>query len=115
MEAYTGRTPTRKVDALVEVLGGLSGITRSEVIRICLGLDEQVKFFCSGHLIMPASPTSPSTPPIPTDANWSGTCRSAPWASWFLLVTAARNPKGYNALGDRKLLGIALSDSEAEA
>ena len=45
MEAYTGGISTRKVDALVEALGGDSGISKSEVSRICQGLDEQVKAF----------------------------------------------------------------------
>ncbi len=45
MEAYTGGISTRKVDALVEVLGGDSGISKSEVSRICQGFDEQVKAF----------------------------------------------------------------------
>ena len=33
MEAYTGGISTRKVDALVEALGGSSGISKSEVSR----------------------------------------------------------------------------------
>ena len=37
MEAYTGGISTRKVDALVEALGGASGISKSEVGRICQG------------------------------------------------------------------------------
>ena len=41
MEAYTGGISTRKVDAL----GGDSGISKSEVSRICQGFDEQVKAF----------------------------------------------------------------------
>jgi transposase-like protein len=38
-EAYTGGISTRKVDALVEALGGASGISKSEVSRICQGVD----------------------------------------------------------------------------
>jgi putative transposase len=45
MEAYTGGISTHKVDALVESLGCDSGISKSEVSRICQGLDEQVKAF----------------------------------------------------------------------
>ena len=45
MEVYTGGISTRKVDALVEALGGDSDISESEVSRICQGLDEQVKAF----------------------------------------------------------------------
>jgi hypothetical protein len=50
MEAYTGGISTRKVDSLVEALGGASGISKSEVSRICAGLDEQVKAFLSRPL-----------------------------------------------------------------
>jgi putative transposase len=39
MKADTGGISTRKVDALVEALGGASGICKSEVSRICQGLD----------------------------------------------------------------------------
>jgi putative transposase len=45
MGAYTGGISTRKVDALVEALGGDSGISKSEVSRTCQGLNEQVKAF----------------------------------------------------------------------
>ena len=45
MEAYTGGISTRKVDALVEALDGASGVSKSEVSRICQGLDEKVKAF----------------------------------------------------------------------
>ena len=48
MEAYTGGISTRKVDALVEALGEYNGISKSEVSRICQGLDEQVKAFWAG-------------------------------------------------------------------
>jgi len=41
----TGGISTRKGDALVEALGGASGISKSEISRICQGLDEQVKAF----------------------------------------------------------------------
>ena len=56
MEAYTGGISTRKVDALVEALGGASGISKSEVSRICLGLDEQVKAFLGRPLDHPRFP-----------------------------------------------------------
>ena len=45
VEAYTGGISTRKVEALLESLGGASGISKSEVGRICQGLDEQMKAF----------------------------------------------------------------------
>ena len=50
MEAYVLGVSTRSVDELVEALGIESGISRSEVSRICAGLDEQVAAFFSRRL-----------------------------------------------------------------
>ena len=47
-EAYVCGVSTRKVDPLVESLG--LRISRSEVSRICGGLDEQVEAFRSRPL-----------------------------------------------------------------
>ena len=43
MEAYLHGTSTRKVDDLVKALGADSGISKSEVSRICADLDTEVK------------------------------------------------------------------------
>ena len=45
MEAYVHGVSTRKVDDLVKALGADSGISKSEVSRICRGLDEEVAEF----------------------------------------------------------------------
>jgi putative transposase len=45
MEAYVNGVSTRSVDDLVAALGVESGISKSEVSRICTGLDEQVAAF----------------------------------------------------------------------
>jgi putative transposase len=45
MEAYVSGVSTRKVDELVLALGCESGISKSEVSRICQGLDVQVQAF----------------------------------------------------------------------
>jgi putative transposase len=45
MEAYLHGTSTRKVDDLVKALGADSGISKSEVSRICAGLDTEVAAF----------------------------------------------------------------------
>jgi putative transposase len=45
MEAYVSGVSTRKVDELVAALGCESGISKSEVSRICQGLDTQVQAF----------------------------------------------------------------------
>jgi hypothetical protein len=50
MEAYVHGTSTRKVDDLVKALGVDSGISKSEVSRICAELDTEVAAFRSRSL-----------------------------------------------------------------
>jgi transposase-like protein len=50
MEAYVYGTSTRKVDDLVKALGVDSGISKSEVSRICVELDHEVAAFRSRSL-----------------------------------------------------------------
>lgn len=50
MEAYVHGVSTRKVDDLVAALGVDTGISKSEVSRICAGLDEQVAAYDSRPL-----------------------------------------------------------------
>ncbi|GGK84161.1 hypothetical protein GCM10007382_00140 [Salinibacterium xinjiangense] len=45
MEAYLHGVSIRKVDDLVKALGADTGTSKSEVSRICVGLDEQVAVF----------------------------------------------------------------------
>ena len=45
MEAYVHGVSTRSVDDLVEAMGVDAGISKSEVSRICAGLDETVGAF----------------------------------------------------------------------
>jgi transposase-like protein len=45
MEAWVKGVSTRKVDALVVAIGSEAGISRSEVSRICQGLDAQIQAF----------------------------------------------------------------------
>ncbi len=45
MEAYVHGVSTRAVDELVQALGIDSGISKSEVSRICVGLDDHVSAF----------------------------------------------------------------------
>ena len=56
MEAYVAGVSTRSVDELVAALGAESGISKSEVSRICAGLDEMVEAFRGrslGHVEFP--------------------------------------------------------------
>ena len=48
MEAYVAGVSTRSVDDLVAALGAESGISKSEVSRICPSLDERVEAFRIG-------------------------------------------------------------------
>jgi transposase-like protein len=56
MEAYVHGTYTRKVDDLVKALGVDSGISKSEVSRICAELDGEVAAFRSRSLAHTAFP-----------------------------------------------------------
>jgi len=105
MEAYTGGISTRKVDALVEALGGASGISKSEVSRICQGLDEQVKAFLGRPL------DHAHFPYVYLDATYlhGRLGRNLQVVSRAVVVAI-----GINALGYREVLGIAVGDSEAE-
>ena len=105
MEVYTGGISTRKVDALVEALGGASGISKSEVSRICQGLDEQVKAFLGRPL------DHARFPYVYLDATYlhGRLGRNMQVVSRAVVVAI-----GINALGYREVLGIAVGDSEAE-
>ena len=50
MEAYIGGVSTRRVDALVAALGSQSGISKSQVSRICRDIDQQVQAFLARPL-----------------------------------------------------------------
>jgi hypothetical protein len=74
MEAYVYGTSTRKVDDLVKALGVDSGISKSEVSRICVELDHEVAAFRSRRWPIPASRTCSWTPPTSRPgwmAEWS--------------------------------------------
>jgi putative transposase len=105
MEAYTGGISTRKVDALVEALGGASGISKSEVSRICQGLDEQVKALLGRPL------DHARFPYVYLDVTYlhGRLGRNMQVCSRAVVVAI-----GINALGYREVLGIAVGDSEAE-
>ena len=76
MEAYVAGVSTRSVDELVAALGAESGISKSEVSRICAGLDEMVAAFRGrrlDHVEFPyvyldatylKAPTASASPPL---------------------------------------------------
>jgi len=50
MEAYINSVSTRKVDALVAALGSQSGVSKSQVRRICQEIDQRVQAFLNRPL-----------------------------------------------------------------
>ena len=108
MEAYVTGTSVRKVDDLVRALGADTGISKSEVSRICADLDEQVADFADRSL------AETTFPYVFLDATY---CKAR--------VGGARNGKGSRVVsqaivvatgvtadGRREVLGFAVGDSE---
>ena len=75
MQAYVHGTSTRKVDDLVKALGVDSGISKSEVSRICAELDGEVAAFRSRSLAHTAFPYVFWTPPTSRHGSMGGWCR----------------------------------------
>ena len=75
MEAYVHGTSTRKVDDLVKALGVDTGISRSEVSRICAELDGEVAAFRSRCCRTPPFPMCSWTPPTSKPEWTAGWCR----------------------------------------
>jgi transposase-like protein len=105
MEAYVSGVSTRSVDALVESMGAASGISKSEVSRICAGLDERVAAFRNralGHTEFPY---------IYLDAVYIHVRDDALGQVVSKAVVVAT---GVTAQGGREVLGVDIGDSEAE-
>ena len=104
MEAYVQGVSTRSVDDLVEAMGVESGISKSEVSRICAGLDEVVGAFRTRRLDHTAFPY------VYLDATYlhvrNRPPRSCPWRWW--------SPPGSPPTGAREILGLDVGDSEDE-
>ena len=75
MEAYVHGTSTRKVDDLVKALGVETGISKSEVSRICGELDAEVAAFRSRSLAHTGFPMCSWMPPTLRPAWTAGSCR----------------------------------------
>ena len=103
MEAYVNGVSTRAVDDLVQALGVESGISKSEVSRICAGLDEQVEAFRSRPL------HHTSFPYVFLDATYLHVRRSGQVTSMAVVVAT-----GVTADGGREVLGLDVGDSEDE-
>ena len=106
MEAYIGGVSTRKVDALVAALGSQSGISKSQVSRICQDIDQQVQAFLNRPLEASAYAY------VYLDATYlNGRQGKAQQVTSRAAVVAM----GVNADGRRELLGLKVGNSETEA
>ena len=137
MEAYVTGTSVRKVDDLVKALGADTGISKSEVSRICADLDEQVAASPTATCPRPRSRTCSSTPPTARPGSVApGTARVPGWCpkrSWSPPAsaptgvvrssgspsatprTARSGPRSCASLKARGLAGTKLVISDAHA
>ncbi|MGI9029485.1 MAG: IS256 family transposase [Ilumatobacteraceae bacterium] len=104
MEAYVQGVSTRSVDDLVEALGAASGIKKSEVSRICAGLDEVVEAFRTRRL------DHIEFPYIYLDATYLHVRNQTSQVCSMAVVVAT----GITATGEREVLGVDVGDSEDE-
>ena len=106
MEAYIGGVSTRKVDALVGALGSQSGISKSQVSRICQEIDQQVQAFLNRPL------QESGYAYVYLDATYLK--RRLGKALLQVCSRAVVVAMGVYADGRRELLGIKVGDSESE-
>ena len=106
IEAYVNGVSTRAVDDLVAALGIESGISKSEVSRICAGLDETVAAFRSRPL------HHTTFPYLFLDATYLHVRRTG--ASGQVTSMAVVIATGVTATGGREVLGVDVGDSEDE-
>ncbi len=105
MEAYVNGVSTRSVDDLVAAMGVDTGISKSEVSRICAGLDERVDAFRNrtlGHTAFPYVYLDATYVNVRDDALGQVVSRAVVIAT------------GITATGNREVLGVDIGDSEDE-
>ena len=103
MEAYVHGISTRAVDELVQALGIDAGISKSEVSRICAGLDAHVSAFKERRL------DHTSFPYIWLDATYLHVRDDHHVVSKAVVIATGVSGKGH-----REVLGFAVGDSEDE-
>ena len=101
MEAYIHGVSTRKVDDLVKALGADSGISRSEVSRICSALDVEVGTFRDRSL------ADTPFPYVFLDATYCKARVGGRVCSQAVVIAT-----GVSADGRREVLGFDVGDSE---
>lgn len=102
MEAYVHGVSTRSVDDLVAAMGVASGVSKSEVSRICAGLDAEIAQFRERSL------AHTSFPYIYLDATYCKVRVGAHVVSQALVIAT-----GVSIDGSREVLGTAVGDSES--
>ena len=101
MEAYVHGVSTRKVDDLVQALGAASGVSKSEVSRICAGLDGELEAFRGRSL------AGTRYPYVFLDATYCKARVNHQVVSQAVVVAV-----GVTADGRREVLGVDVGDSE---
>jgi len=105
MEAYVNGVSTRAVDDLVVAMGIDTGISKSEVSRICVGLDERVAAFRTrtlGHVEFPYVYLDATYVHVRDDELGQVVSKAVVIAT------------GITATGTREILGVDIGDSEDE-
>ena len=102
-EAWVHGVSTRKVDDLVTAMGGIGGVGKSEVSRICAQLDADVAEFTSRPL------TDTAFPYVFCDATYCQVRLGGRVVSQAVVIAT-----GVSADGRREVLGHAVGDSENE-
>jgi putative transposase len=100
-EAYVQGVSTRAVDDLVQAMG-MSGISKSQVSRLCQEIDERVKAFL-------ARPIEGDWPYLWIDATYVKVRQQGRIVSVAVIVAV-----GVNGDGRREVLGLDIGPSEAE-
>jgi len=100
-EAYVHGISTRSVDDLVKAMGG-TGVSKSQVSRLCAEIDERVQAFLS-------RPIEGRWPYLWIDATYLKSRQGGRVVSVAVIVAVAVNTDGR-----REVLGVATGPSEAE-
>jgi putative transposase len=100
-EAYIHGVSTRSVDDLVKAMGG-SGVSKSQVSRLCEEIDERVKAFLD-------RPLEGEWPYVWVDATYVKVRQNNRIVSVAVIIAV-----GVNSDGRREILGMDIGPSEAE-
>jgi putative transposase len=100
-EAYVHGVSTRSVDDLVKAMGG-TGVSKSQVSRLCAEIDDKVKAFLD-------RPLEGDWPYVWLDATYVKVRRNHRIVSVAVIIAV-----GVNTDGRREVLGMDIGASEAE-